>query len=421
MNPFNSSTMNLVDPTFETVKLTNLTDGYLPKHTSDAVGLANSPIYTNGTNVGIGANSPRSLMDITSGLANTDGNTSNGINVTAPNLAMTSSNVNLQINTNDAQAADVGGSIGLGGLYRTTARDNITYAIIKGAKLNATNATYSGYLAFGTRNHGNEIAERARLDNLGKFGVGTATPASTISSSGNLSVGANYAAVAAPTNGAIFEGNVGVGTSSPNASLQVKSDTNKEIQIGTTTSNYTTSTYFTDLTATSSLINFSRPSDGVFVNSVFSYNASTYCHLGLAARHDFVFVCGELERLRLTSAGLLKVVSLAGTGNRAVYSDASGNLTNSSSDENLKTNISNLTYGLSQVLAMRPIFYNWINPVLGDQREIGFVAQEIEKIIPEVVGINSNGMKSLDYPKLVAVMAMAIQELNVKLEAYING
>lgn len=90
MNPFNSSTMNLVDPTFETVKLTNLTDGYLPKHTSDAVGLANSPIYTNGTNVGIGANSPRSLMDITSGLANTDGNTSNGINVTAPNLAMTS-------------------------------------------------------------------------------------------------------------------------------------------------------------------------------------------------------------------------------------------------------------------------------------------------------------------------------------------
>jgi hypothetical protein len=123
----------------------------------------------------------------------------------------------------------------------------------------------------------------------------------------------------------------------------------------------------------------------------------------------------------LTSAGLLKVVSLAGTGNRAVYSDASGNLTNSSSDENLKTNISNLTYGLSQVLAMRPIFYNWINPVLGDQREIGFVAQEIEKIIPEVVGINSNGMKSLDYPKLVAVMAMAIQELNVKLEAYING
>src|SRR3990172_5997652 len=42
-------------PAFVTVKCSNLTDGYIPKHTSDAVGLANSPIYTGGTNVGIGA------------------------------------------------------------------------------------------------------------------------------------------------------------------------------------------------------------------------------------------------------------------------------------------------------------------------------------------------------------------------------
>lgn len=41
-------------PIFVTVKLSGLTDGYLPYHVNDATGLANSPIYTNGTLVGIG-------------------------------------------------------------------------------------------------------------------------------------------------------------------------------------------------------------------------------------------------------------------------------------------------------------------------------------------------------------------------------
>lgn len=43
-------------PTFATAKLTNLTGGYLPYHVSDAAGLANSPIYTDGSNIGIGKN-----------------------------------------------------------------------------------------------------------------------------------------------------------------------------------------------------------------------------------------------------------------------------------------------------------------------------------------------------------------------------
>ena len=41
-------------PTHVTVKLSGLTDGYIPYHISDAVGLANSPFFVNGANVGIG-------------------------------------------------------------------------------------------------------------------------------------------------------------------------------------------------------------------------------------------------------------------------------------------------------------------------------------------------------------------------------
>lgn len=47
-----------------TAKLTNLTDGYIPYHINDTSGLANSPIYTNGTNIGIGATTPTEKLDV---------------------------------------------------------------------------------------------------------------------------------------------------------------------------------------------------------------------------------------------------------------------------------------------------------------------------------------------------------------------
>ena len=40
-------------PTFVTVKLSGLTDGYIPKHTADATGLENTNVYSDGNNVGL--------------------------------------------------------------------------------------------------------------------------------------------------------------------------------------------------------------------------------------------------------------------------------------------------------------------------------------------------------------------------------
>ena len=120
--------------------------------------------------------------------------------------------------------------------------------------------------------------------------------------------------------------------------------------------------------------------------------------------------------------GSIASATLGGYGNRLVYSDGSGFLTNSSSDASLKTDVVTLPYGLAEVLLLNPIKFGWIQPALmGSQKEIGFIAQEIEAIIPEVVGMNFDGMKSLDYPKLTAVLCKAIQELNAKLEAHLNG
>lgn len=113
---------------------------------------------------------------------------------------------------------------------------------------------------------------------------------------------------------------------------------------------------------------------------------------------------------------------LAGSGNRAVYSDSNGYLTNSSSDQALKTDVEVIPYGLLTVRELRPVKFGWLQPaIFGDQKEIGFIAQEVEAYVPEVVGMNYDGMKSLDYPKITAVLCAAIQELDARLEGHING
>lgn len=104
--------------------------------------------------------------------------------------------------------------------------------------------------------------------------------------------------------------------------------------------------------------------------------------------------------------------NLAGVGNRVVYSDASGNLTNSSSDERLKENIVNLSYGLDTVCNLNPVSFNWIDKEkLGSQTEIGLIAQQVQQYVPEIIGVSSDETLTLDYAKLTPVLIKAIQEL----------
>jgi hypothetical protein len=70
-----------------------------------------------------------------------------------------------------------------------------------------------------------------------------------------------------------------------------------------------------------------------------------------------------------------------GTG--AVYSNA-GTLTNTNpSDKRLKTNIIPITYGLSDILKLNPVSYNWKDGTNGKQ--FGFIAQEVQEVMPDAV------------------------------------
>jgi hypothetical protein len=78
-----------------------------------------------------------------------------------------------------------------------------------------------------------------------------------------------------------------------------------------------------------------------------------------------------------------------------------------SSDARLKKNITSIKYGLADVLKTQPRSYEMIN-VSGEY--IGFIAQEIQTIIPEVVSGDPEKQLGVDYGSLVALAFKAIQE-----------
>jgi hypothetical protein len=186
---------------------------------------------------------------------------------------------------------------------------------------------------------------------------------------------------------------------------------------------------------------------------------------------DLTFQAGGSERMRITTAGsvLINTTSLPSTGSFNSYSNsalpagrfvggpsnpdgniilmvdkysgttstsqwflgftvsnqsaASGVITangasqaafGSWSDRRLKENIVDLPNQLSNILALRPVEFDYIESE-GGGHQVSFIAQEFEEIYPDAVGERPDGMKTLTgWGKTEAILVKAIQELSAK-------
>ena len=81
------------------------------------------------------------------------------------------------------------------------------------------------------------------------------------------------------------------------------------------------------------------------------------------------------------------------------------------SDERLKTNINNIENSLEKIKKCRGVYFNRIE---NEKRYIGVIAQEIEKILPEVVMTNDDGYKIVLYQNIVGILIEAIKEVDSK-------
>jgi hypothetical protein len=94
------------------------------------------------------------------------------------------------------------------------------------------------------------------------------------------------------------------------------------------------------------------------------------------------------------------------TGNLIVAGDVT-----SSSDIRLKTNILQITNALSKVDSIRGVSFD-----MDGKRRTGVIAQEVEQVLPEVIGKDSQEYLTVSYGNLAGLFIEAIKELNAEVK-----
>jgi hypothetical protein len=85
------------------------------------------------------------------------------------------------------------------------------------------------------------------------------------------------------------------------------------------------------------------------------------------------------------------------------------------SDSRFKTNITSLENTTQKLLLLNGVNYFWKKSEFREMdfsanRQIGFIAQEVEKLFPEIVFTDTNGYKSIDYSRLTPILVETIKE-----------
>jgi len=245
-------------------------------------------------------------------------------------------------------------------------------------------------------------------------------------------------------------GNVGIGTSSP--TTYSLSGTHTEIFGG--------STYSFLHVNTTTVKSFLASNESSLLTALFTFS-----------NHPLTFGTNNTERMRITSGGDVGIGNTGGagklqvTGNAGVYthwiqasstsSQSYGMMINagssstdysfyvrsaaqgspfiyirgdgylysasawSGSDRRLKENIIDLDNALNKVLKIKARKFDFIN---GFRNQYGFIAQELQEVIPDAVSVfdEKNGMLAIKMDFIVPHLVKAIQELKQELDTLKN-
>jgi len=116
--------------------------------------------------------------------------------------------------------------------------------------------------------------------------------------------------------------------------------------------------------------------------------------------------------------GSANVASISGGGTAHFNGDV---VAYSSSDERLKDNKKKIENALEKVESLNGIEFDWNDKQdVYTGHDIGVIAQEVEKIAPEIVANREDGYKAVKYEKLVPLLIEAVKELSEKVKILEN-
>jgi len=97
-----------------------------------------------------------------------------------------------------------------------------------------------------------------------------------------------------------------------------------------------------------------------------------------------------------------------------------------SSDVALKENISNIPDPIEAIKKLNGVLFDWKKSYIDERggedgyfvrkKDVGVIAQEVEKVLPEAVAQRSDGIKAVKYDRLTCLLIEAVKQLNEKVE-----
>lgn len=93
------------------------------------------------------------------------------------------------------------------------------------------------------------------------------------------------------------------------------------------------------------------------------------------------------------------------------------------SDISFKENIKPIDNALDKVEKLQGVTFDWkeSDSILDIKQDIGFIAQDVQKVLPELVRENDNGKLSLRHQGIISVLTEAIKELSDRIKVLENG
>ena len=152
-------------------------------------------------------------------------------------------------------------------------------------------------------------------------------------------------------------------------------------------------------------------------------SSSTYSWIQARDKSNYAAV-NSYNLLLNPNGGNVGIGTTAPTTKLYVNGEITANSIAGTSDIRFKTNIRPVTNALNKVKALRGVYFNWNKKAFpekefGEGDELGFIAQEVEQIVPEIVSKDKTkeAYRSVKYDKLVALLVEAIKEQQKQIDS----
>jgi len=216
-------------------------------------------------------------------------------------------------------------------------------------------------------------------------------------------------------------GNVGIGTTSPGAKLQVgDTSAGHDVYIAGSTSSQSGLFFYDGSIPGGMRYNFSTDDLSIFTAGTarLMINSSGNVGIGTTNPQHKVHVSGNVYTSGNTyTAGKVGVGTTSPGWEVHVVGDIAytGDVYDIS-DSRLKENITPLRNAIEKVSSLCGIYFN-NKGESPSKREVGVIAQDVEAVLPEVVSENNEGYKVVAYSKLTALLIEAVKEQQKQIES----